>query len=101
MLKANYKKNKNYKNKSNRNKQTQVLGGKVIGSGGFGCVFDPVLKCEGSTKRDPKKISKLMTERHAIKEYEEINLIKEKLKNVHNHRNYYLLYDAVLCRPGS
>jgi serine/threonine protein kinase len=101
MLKENYKKNKNYKNKSSKNRQTQVLGGKVIGSGGFGCVFDPVLKCEGSSTREPKKISKLMTERHAVKEYEEINLIKEKLKDVHNHKNYYLLYDATLCRPGS
>jgi serine/threonine protein kinase len=101
MLKENYKKNKNYKNKSIRNRYSQALGGKVIGSGGFGCVFDPVLKCEGSSKRDPKKVSKIMTERHAIKEYEEINSIKEKLKDVHNHRNYYLLYDATLCKPSS
>ena len=98
-----FKKNKHYKNKSksNRNRQSPALGGKVIGSGGFGCVFDPALKCEGSSKRESKKISKLMTERHAIKEYEEINSIKERLKDVHDHRKYYLLYDATLCRPGS
>ena len=63
----------NNKNKSKRNKLDKTLGGKVIGSGGFGCVFDPALKCEGSSKREPKKISKLMTNKHAIKEYEEIN----------------------------
>lgn len=96
MIKKNYIKNKNIKNSN-----AHVLGGKVIGSGGYGCVFEPALKCEGSSKREPKKISKLMTNKHAIKEYEKINLIKEKLKDVHNHRNYYLLYDATLCRPGS
>ena len=83
------------------NKISQSLGGKVIGSGGFGCVFDPALKCEGTRTREAHKISKLMTERHAVKEYEEINSIKEKLKDVHNHRNYYLLYDTTLCKPGS
>ena len=96
-----FKKNKYYKNKSKSNRNSPALGGKVIGSGGFGCVFDPALKCEGSSKRESKKISKLMTERHAIKEYEEINSIKERLKDVHDHRKYYLLYDATLCRPGS
>jgi serine/threonine protein kinase len=105
MLRGNHKKNKynknKNKNKSSKNRQTQAFGGKVIGSGGFGCVFDPVLKCQGSSKREPTKISKLMTERHAIKEYEEINSIKERLKDVDNHRNYYLLYDAKLCKPGS
>jgi hypothetical protein len=102
MLKKNNKYDNKYnKNKSSRNRYSQALGGKVIGSGGFGCVFDPALKCEGSRKREPKKISKLMTNKHAIKEYEKINLIKEKLKDIHNHKKYYLLYDATLCRPGS
>ena len=27
-------------------------GGKVIASGGFGCVFQPALKCKGTAKRD-------------------------------------------------
>jgi hypothetical protein len=36
-------------------------GGKVIASGGYGCVFSPALKCEGTTKREKGKISKLMT----------------------------------------
>ena len=32
-------------NKSNK-------GGRVIASGGYGCVFDPALKCEDSSKSD-------------------------------------------------
>jgi serine/threonine protein kinase len=75
-------------------------GGKAIASGGYGCVFNPALKCEGAKKRETNKISKLMTERHAIQEYEEINSIKEKLDSIPNYEDYFLLYDATLCRPA-
>ena len=75
-------------------------GGKVIASGGYGCVFIPALKCQGTKKREKNKVSKLMTERHAAQEYEEINIIKEKLDSVENYKDYFLLYDATLCRPS-
>jgi len=75
-------------------------GGKVLASGGYGCVFTPALKCEGAKKRDADKVSKLMTDSHATKEYEEINSIKEKLDKIKNYRNYFLIYDATLCRPS-
>ena len=75
-------------------------GGKVVASGGYGCVFNPALKCEGSSKREKNKISKLMTDRHATQEYEEINSIKEKLDSIPNYEDYFLLYDATLCRPA-
>jgi serine/threonine protein kinase len=75
-------------------------GGKVIASGGYGCVFDPALKCQGSSKRESNKISKLMTDKHATQEYEEINNIKEKLDSIPNYEDYFLLYDATLCRPA-
>lgn len=75
-------------------------GGKVIASGGYGCVFNPALKCEGSSKRESGKISKLMTERHATQEYEEINEIKSKLDSIRNYEDYFLVYDTTLCRPG-
>jgi len=81
---------KNYKNK----------GGKVIASGGYGCVFDPALKCEGASKRESNKISKLMTDKHATQEYEEINKIKNKLDSIRNYEDYFLVYDTTLCRPG-
>lgn len=81
---------KNYKN----------IGGKVIASGGYGCVFDPALKCEGETKRHKNKISKLMTDKHATQEYEEINSIKENLDSIPNYKDYYILDDITLCRPS-
>ena len=81
---------KNYNNK----------GGKIIAAGGYGCVFRPMLKCAGKSSRDPNKISKLMTEKHAIQEYDKINKIKEKLINIPNYKDYFLVYDATLCRPA-
>lgn len=84
---------------NNKNPMFNEKGGKVIASGGYGCVFSPALKCEGESKRPKGKISKLMTERRATEEYEEINSIKEKLDKIKNYKDYYLLYDATLCKP--
>ena len=75
-------------------------GGKVLASGGFGCVFTPALKCEGTASRARNKVSKLMTEKHAIQEYEEINKYKKVLETVPNYEDYYLLYDINICRPA-
>lgn len=82
-----------YKNKNNR-------GGRVIASGGYGCVFNPALKCKSSSKRETNKISKLMTKRHATEEYEEINKIRNKLDSIPNYKDYFLIYDATLCTPA-
>jgi hypothetical protein len=75
-------------------------GGKVLASGGFGCVFSPALKCEGETKREANKISKLMSEKHATEEYNEIVSIKDKVDKIPHYEDYFLLYDATMCRPA-
>ena len=75
-------------------------GGKVLASGGYGCVFSPALKCEGESKIASNKISKLMSESHAKKEYEEIISIKTKLDTIKNYEDYFLIYDATLCKPS-
>jgi hypothetical protein len=82
------------------NNNNNSTGGKVLASGGFGCVFSPALKCEKEKKRQNRKISKLMTEKYAIEEYNEINLIRSKLNSIKNYENYFLLYDIKLCRPS-
>jgi len=74
-------------------------GGKVLASGGFGCVFSPALKCKNTKTRANGKISKLMTERHAIEEYEEINNIREKLKDIPDYQDYFLLNNINICKP--
>jgi hypothetical protein len=98
-MKTNMKKNmKTRTNKRSRSRTKQ--GGKVLASGGFGCVFTPALKCEGAAHREKGKVSKLMTEKHAISEYKEINAFKTKLDTIKNYEDYYLLYDATLCKPA-
>jgi serine/threonine protein kinase len=96
---------KNYRNKSKgkvsaTGVKALATGGKVIASGGYGCVFDPALKCQDAKNREPNKISKIMTERHAIQEYEEIKKIRDKLDTIKNYEDYFLIYDTTLCRPA-
>ena len=74
-------------------------GGKVIASGGFGCVFYPSLKCETQDLKDHNKISKLMTTKHAQDEYNQINKYKNILNVIPNYEKYFLLNDLVLCKP--
>lgn len=88
-----------YKNIGAKVIGAKVIGGKVIGSGGFGCVFDPQLKCLNARKRDKNKISKLMLERYAVSEFEEITNIKEKLESIPNYEDYFLLNDISICKP--
>ena len=90
----------NTKNTQNTQNTKNNKGGKVLASGGFGCVFSPALKCEGETKREANKISKLMTEKHATEEFDEINSIKAKLDVIPHYEDYFLLYDATMCRPA-
>ena len=76
-------------------------GGKVLASGGFGCVFSPALRCKGKTmKKSRKGISKLMKEKYALTEFAEIKKIKERLQHVKNYTDYFLLYNIDICRPS-
>jgi serine/threonine protein kinase len=92
-------KNDNDNDKNDNDKNMTEKGGRVLASGGFGCVFTPALKCQGEKKRQKKKVSKLMTEKHAIEEYTEIDNIKKHLKSIKNHNDYFLTYDITLCKP--
>lgn len=85
-------------NKKRNNKNNK--GGKVLASGGFGCVFEPALKCEGTRKREKDKISKLMSERHALQEYQEITKLKNDLETIPDYKNFFLVNDVNICKPG-
>jgi serine/threonine protein kinase len=74
-------------------------GGKVLASGGFGCVFSPQLKCKGKTLKK-RGISKLMKKEYAIDEYEEIQKYKKILEHIPNYTDYFLLYDIDICQPA-
>jgi serine/threonine protein kinase len=97
------KTNSNSNSKTKRHIKTKTYlekGGNILASGGFGCVFSPALKCKGKKKRGKNQISKLMTEKHAHSEYEEIVHIKEKLQHVKDYTDYYLIYDVSICKPA-
>ena len=77
----------------------KITGGKVIGSGGFGCVFRPALKCKGKSRTSKKMISKMMTTKHAKAEYNEIMKYQRILKTIPNYKQHFLLHDITLCDP--
>lgn len=73
-------------------------GGEVIGSGGYGCVFRPALKCRGKTRRK-NNITKLMTKKHTLAEFNEATKYKNILKKIPNYKKYYLLDGITMCEP--
>lgn len=91
MIKKYTKKNKKYK--INRNKK----GGEAIASGGFGCIFNPALKCKTKKKRTDG-VSKLLMKENAIIEYTIDKKIKKYLKKIKNYKKYFL-FDSEICEP--
>ena len=94
-----------------KNKTKRVIrGGKVIDSGGYGCVFKPALKCKsiGSLNLKPSNslsqqvvyVSKLMTERDATEEYNLLNnfsniITKSRKENMFQ---FMVLSGITMCR---
>lgn len=81
------------------NNNLEQHGGKVIASGGFGCIFKPALKCESQQLRNTQQISKLMTTKYANEEYNQIITIKQALQSIPNYDNYFLFDDITICKP--
>jgi len=76
------------------------IGGDVVDAGGFGCVFEPDLKCVGQTTTTPNTISKLMTEKHANDELREITIIKERVQHIPKYQDFFLLDNINICNPA-
>ena len=76
-----------------------IQGGSVIGSGGFGCIFDPELKCKNKTKKSKGRITKLMKKSSVEKEYKEITRFKPLLDKIPNYSNYFLIDGFSVCVP--
>lgn len=76
-------------------------GGKVIASGGFGCVFRPSLKCKGETTREKNKITKLMLKKYAIEEYEDVIKYEDTIKKIPDYQKYFLIDGFKICDPAS
>jgi serine/threonine protein kinase len=80
-----------------KNKTRSRLGGEALGSGGFGCVFKPALKCKDKQHRTTG-ISKMSIEKYSKQEMYEITKIKNKLHKIKNYEQYFLL-DVDRCSP--
>jgi hypothetical protein len=75
-------------------------GGNVIGSGSYGCVFKPALKCRGKTAKNNKnKVTKLMMKKYAITEYKEIMKFKKILKKIPKYKDYFFVDNITKCIP--
>jgi len=86
-----------------------LQGGKAFASGGFGCLFDPSLKCEQEEEEeekakndDPgiKRVSKLMFTKNAKREYNEIVKFKTVLETIPNYEKYFLIEHFTVCSPS-
>ena len=95
-------KTRKYKPSSRRfgQRKTRKQGGKVIGSGGYGCVFRPALRCNGTRKRASKTISKLMLNKYVKREYMEITKYLPILQKIPNYKNYFIIEGANICQPA-
>lgn len=87
-----------------------MKGGKLIGSGSYGCIFNPPLKCKKSVKKNKKiinkkntkkLISKLSLKYEAMDEYEFNIEILNRLKNdkSFNKKRKYFLFAKEWCLP--
>lgn len=77
-------------------------GGKVFESGGYGCLFNPPLKCKNIKNiNQPGAIyvTKLMKKKYAKREYDEILKFEKILKNIPNYDDYFLVKNFELCIP--
>lgn len=80
----------------------QFTGGKVMGSGGYGCLLIPSVKCKNKNDNEDanKNITKLMLAKNAQKEYDEIMKYKKILVAIPNYKKYFLIDDVELCQPS-
>ena len=67
--------------------------GKAIGSGGFGCIFRPALRCASSrsSKRSKNKVSKLSFKFDGEREVKQLKLVKKYISQIPNYKKYFLL----------
>ena len=98
---------KTRKHNSKKHSKTRKvpLAGQAIAAGGFGCVFRPAIKCADPADRIKQDkhnyISKIMKNRYADDEMEEVNRFLPVIKTIPNNSKYFLLDGIFKCRPGN
>ena len=76
-----------------------MKGGKVLDSGSYGCIFRPPLLCEGQTERQKGYVTKLMLNKEARNEYEEIQKFLQYIKSIPNYQKYFIIDGISRCKP--
>ena len=79
------------------NRKTKKKGGKVIDSGGYGCVFSPALKCLNKPRSNG--ISKLSFVENSNIEWNTLQNVKNLLSKIPDYTNYFLLSNITTCVP--
>lgn len=77
------------------------FGGKIIGTGSYGCIFLPQLTCKNKSKnrtRKKNRLSKMMINYEALDEFNHNNEIRKKLKQIPNNKKYFIFSDEI-CKP--
>jgi len=87
-------------------KKHSLKGGDVIGSGGFGCIFRPALKCKNNsnnktnqTNQTNDMISKLMQRKYETLELAGVLQFKSILMHIPNYEKYFLVSGYSTCEP--
>ena len=75
-----------------------LIGGEVIGYGGFGCVFRPAIKCSSNKKIMKNSISKILIRRKGKEEFEQAKVLENILYKIRNYRKYFILPTSI-CIP--
>lgn len=77
----------------------EYFGGEVISSGGYGCIFHPMIRCRNdSTTHSNTKITKLMLKKNAIEEFKLNENIKKHIQKIPNYKNYFLVDQLEMCQ---
>ena len=100
-------KRENKRERERRTRKHPIIsrGGKVLGSGGFGCVLSPELKCDekdlntGLGLSTRNLISKIMLKRNAVEEYKDIQKYKDIIHKIPNYNKYFIIDNISICAP--
>ena len=74
------------------------LGGDLIGSGSFGCVFKPALKCQDKKSVSDKYVSKILFGDNSKYETKEELKINKLIKSINGYEKWAYVWDKY-CIP--
>lgn len=89
------------KRRTIHNSRSHKKAGKVIGTGSYGCVFSPPLKCKNVSSRPNQDttVTKLMETDDAFQEEKEIAKVLSRIDKIPDYTKYTLISDVYSCEP--